>query len=205
LKKRKPSGTPWPEYVRETFGIGRERADQLIRIADGRTTVEKVRADGATRAARNIAKLKSGVTNAGAASASAEDSHATEAHQIVDAGLPADAVKAAADRAATKPPKPAPDVAPAADRAEPNATAKATKPEEIRMEQMVESSARPPAKFREALDQIVSAEATPEAFWAEAARELVFWGHANVAAVTLLDSAIQKLAAIKARQPEDAA
>jgi hypothetical protein len=118
LKARKPSETPWPEYLRETFNLGRARADELIRIADGRTSVEQVRAGGATRAARNIAKLKSGVTNAGAASASAEDSHATEPHQIADAGSPADAVKTAADRAATKTPTPVPDVTAAADRAE---------------------------------------------------------------------------------------
>jgi hypothetical protein len=65
LKARKPSATPWPEYVRETFGLGRERERELIRIADGRTTVEKVRAGGAARAAKNIAKLKSGVANTG--------------------------------------------------------------------------------------------------------------------------------------------
>jgi ParB-like chromosome segregation protein Spo0J len=120
-------------------------------------------------------------------------------------GSPADAVKAAADRSVTKTPKPVADVTPAADRAEPNVTAKATNPEEIRNEQMVESVARTPAKFREAMNQIVSAETTPEAFWAEAARELEFWDHANVAAVTLLDSAILKLAKIKAGQPETAA
>lgn len=34
LKLRKPSATPWPEYVRETFGLGQQRADELIRIAD---------------------------------------------------------------------------------------------------------------------------------------------------------------------------
>jgi hypothetical protein len=28
---------PWPEYVRETFGIEHERADELIRLADRRT------------------------------------------------------------------------------------------------------------------------------------------------------------------------
>jgi hypothetical protein len=86
LKTRKPNGAPWPEYVRKTFGLGRERADELIRIADGRTSVEKVRAGGATRAAKNIAKLKSGVTNTGSASASAESPQgATETDQIVDA------------------------------------------------------------------------------------------------------------------------
>jgi hypothetical protein len=35
---------PWPEYVRETFGIGHERADELIRLADRRTPTGKVRA-----------------------------------------------------------------------------------------------------------------------------------------------------------------
>jgi ParB/RepB/Spo0J family partition protein len=117
---------------------------------------------------------------------------------------PAD-VLAAADRAATKTPKPIPDVTPAADRAEPNVTAKA-KPEEIRNEQtMVESVARTPAKFREAMNQIAMAETTPEAFWAEAAREREFWDHAFEVSVTLLDSVILKVAAIKARQPEAAA
>jgi ParB-like chromosome segregation protein Spo0J len=116
---------------------------------------------------------------------------------------PADAVKLAADRAATKTPKPVPDVAPAADRAE--ATGATAKPEEIRNEQMVESVARTPAKFREAMNQIAMAETSPEAFWAEAAREREFWDHAYEAAVTLLDSVILKVAAIKAKQPEAAA
>jgi hypothetical protein len=128
LKARKPSETPWPEYVRETFDLGRERADELIRIADGRTSVEKVRAGGATRAAKNIAKLKSGVSNTGSASASLEDSHATEAHQVAVADTPADAVKAAADRSVAKTPKPVLDVAPAADRAEAKSNPATSKP-----------------------------------------------------------------------------
>jgi hypothetical protein len=198
LKARKPGETPWPEYVRKTFDLGQSRADQLIRIADGRTTIEKERADQSVRDERNRqARRLSSDDNA--------DSQDDDAEQIADAGSPADAVKAAADRSVAKTPKPVPDVAPAADRAEPNVIAKATKPEEIRIEQMVESVARTPAKFREAMNQIASAETTPAAFWAEAARELPFWDHANVAAVTLLDSAILKLAAIKAGQPEAAA
>jgi ParB/RepB/Spo0J family partition protein len=109
---------------------------------------------------------------------------------------------AVADDPAAKGTTPIPAVAPASDHAEPTpATAKATKPEETRIEQMVESVARTPAKFREAMNQIASAETTPEAYWAEAAREMAFWGLANVAAVTLLDSAILNLTAIKARQP----
>jgi hypothetical protein len=49
LKARKPSETPWPEYFRETFDLGRSRADELIQIADGRTTVEKVRSGNTER------------------------------------------------------------------------------------------------------------------------------------------------------------
>jgi hypothetical protein len=52
LKLRKPSATPWPEYVRETFGLGQQRADELIRIADGRTTVAAVHASQKTRDAK---------------------------------------------------------------------------------------------------------------------------------------------------------
>jgi hypothetical protein len=56
LKARKPSETPWPEYVRETFGLGRERADELIRISDGTTTVEKTRAIKAASMRKTRAK-----------------------------------------------------------------------------------------------------------------------------------------------------
>jgi ParB-like chromosome segregation protein Spo0J len=61
---------------------------------------------------------------------------------------------------------------------------------------------RTPAKFREALNQITMAETAPEAFWAEAYREMAFWGFAYESAVDLLDSAILKLAAIKTGQPD---
>jgi hypothetical protein len=37
LKSRKPAGVAWESYVRETCDLGRSRADELIRIADGRT------------------------------------------------------------------------------------------------------------------------------------------------------------------------
>jgi hypothetical protein len=43
LKERKPGNVPWPEYVRKTFDLGRSRADELIQIADGRTTVAETR------------------------------------------------------------------------------------------------------------------------------------------------------------------
>ena len=42
LKARKPKG-PWDDYVRQHFGIGHSRADELIRIGAGLATVEEVR------------------------------------------------------------------------------------------------------------------------------------------------------------------
>jgi hypothetical protein len=43
LKENKPDGTTWEVYVKEMCGISRSRSDELIRIADGRTTVEETR------------------------------------------------------------------------------------------------------------------------------------------------------------------
>jgi hypothetical protein len=40
---------PWAEYVRATFDLGQPRADELIRIADGRTTVAETRGKTAER------------------------------------------------------------------------------------------------------------------------------------------------------------
>jgi hypothetical protein len=199
-KARKPDDITWPDFVKKHFNFGRSRADELIQIADGRTTVEKTREGRALSMRKQRAAdppTRVGESPQPATNAPKED----QAHQEAEHETPADAVKAAADRAQTKTPKPVPDVAPAADRAEVTpATAMATKPEESRIE-MVESVARTPAKFREAMNQIASAETTPEAYWAEAAREMAFWDHAFEASVTLLDSVILKVAAIKARQP----
>jgi hypothetical protein len=52
LKKcgaHKLHGLTWEQFVKEKCGISRERADQLIRIGNGTTTVEKERADTAQR------------------------------------------------------------------------------------------------------------------------------------------------------------
>lgn len=73
LKARKPSALPWPEYVRATFNLGQSRADELIRIADGRTDVETVRAGGAAREAKSKARLKASVTDAGSSEAVQDD------------------------------------------------------------------------------------------------------------------------------------
>jgi hypothetical protein len=44
LKERKPKGTLWPAFVKKHFGYSQPRADELIRIADGRTTLDESRA-----------------------------------------------------------------------------------------------------------------------------------------------------------------
>jgi hypothetical protein len=55
LKARKPKGEAWPAYVRKHCGLSQERADELIRIAEGRTTVDAVRARVNASAARSKA------------------------------------------------------------------------------------------------------------------------------------------------------
>jgi hypothetical protein len=43
LKQMKPEGVTWEAYVRREADLSQQRADELIRIAEGRTTVDKVR------------------------------------------------------------------------------------------------------------------------------------------------------------------
>jgi hypothetical protein len=57
-------GVPWAEFAKLHFDFGQSRADELIRIADGRTDVETVRASGAARVQKH-AKAKSALANAG--------------------------------------------------------------------------------------------------------------------------------------------
>jgi hypothetical protein len=74
LKAQKPRGIKWEQYLVECgIEIHRSRADQLIRIAEGRTTVEEERADTAERTAKSRADLplRSG-ENAGDPETSAE-------------------------------------------------------------------------------------------------------------------------------------
>ncbi len=42
-KRRKPKGITWPAFVKENYDFSRSRADELIQIAEERTTVEKAR------------------------------------------------------------------------------------------------------------------------------------------------------------------
>jgi hypothetical protein len=75
LKAQKPKGIKWEHYLEECgIEVHRSRADQLIRIADGRTTVEEERDDTAERTAKSRADLplRSG-EDAGDPEASAEE------------------------------------------------------------------------------------------------------------------------------------
>jgi hypothetical protein len=65
LKKKKDAvWLTWPDYVRVTFDLGPSRADELIRIGRGSTTVAETRADKAASTAKSKAKLNaSGVDN----------------------------------------------------------------------------------------------------------------------------------------------
>jgi len=58
LKAQMPKGIKWEQYLEECgIELHRSRADQLIRIADGRTSVEQERADQAERTAKSRAGL----------------------------------------------------------------------------------------------------------------------------------------------------
>ena len=71
-KAKKPAGIPWYTFVEDVFKISRARADALIQIGDGRTTVAQVRAGGAARKEKERAEnnsRKSAVSHSGSASA----------------------------------------------------------------------------------------------------------------------------------------
>jgi hypothetical protein len=58
LKKKKDAvWLTWPDFVRTTFGLGPSRADELIRIGVGSTTVEETREAKAASTAKSKAKL----------------------------------------------------------------------------------------------------------------------------------------------------
>jgi hypothetical protein len=75
LKAQKPNGIKWERYLEDCgIEIHRSRADQLIRIADGRTTVEEELADTAERVAKSRTDLPIRIgENAGDPEASAAD------------------------------------------------------------------------------------------------------------------------------------
>lgn len=65
LKTKKPPGEPWYEYVERVFNLSQERADQLIRIADGKTTYAKERESQKKRDAKRGRAPKSSVDHTG--------------------------------------------------------------------------------------------------------------------------------------------
>jgi hypothetical protein len=70
-RNKEMDGVPWPEFAKLHFNFGQSRADELIRIADGRTNVDEVRASGAARAQK--ARASPALRNAGSVEAVADD------------------------------------------------------------------------------------------------------------------------------------
>jgi len=62
-RNKEMDGVPWPEFAKLHFDLGQSRADELIRIADGRTNVDEVRASGAARVQKT--RAGSALRNAG--------------------------------------------------------------------------------------------------------------------------------------------
>jgi len=56
LKSRKPAHTTWADYVKKQFKMSQQRADELIRIADGKITEDQVRAKKAESMRKTRAK-----------------------------------------------------------------------------------------------------------------------------------------------------
>jgi hypothetical protein len=77
-RHKEDSDLTWQQFAKKHFDFSRARADQLIRIADGRTTVEDERADGAARAAKAKAKLKAAVSNSGSVATHAPPNYAQD-------------------------------------------------------------------------------------------------------------------------------
>jgi hypothetical protein len=58
LKAEKPEGKEWGAYVKEHFGLGKSRANELIRIAAGKTTVAETLEGKAKSKAKSRAKRR---------------------------------------------------------------------------------------------------------------------------------------------------
>jgi hypothetical protein len=76
-RNRESGGLTWPEFAKKHFNFGQSRADELIRIADGRTTVEEVRAGTAERVQKH-AKAKPALANAGSSQVEHDDDEPEE-------------------------------------------------------------------------------------------------------------------------------
>jgi hypothetical protein len=71
-RNRETGDLTWSEFAKQHFNFGQSRADELIRIADGRTTVEQVRADTAERVQKH-AKAKPALANTGSSETAQDD------------------------------------------------------------------------------------------------------------------------------------
>lgn len=78
LKRCKPKQCSWESYVREKANLSRERADELIRIAEGRTTVEGVREGKRERVRKSRDKPVLRSTGNSAATSRADDDMPTQ-------------------------------------------------------------------------------------------------------------------------------
>jgi hypothetical protein len=95
-KACKPEDITWPDFVKKHFDFGRSRADELIQIADGRTTVEKTRETKAVSVRKS--RAKSPLRSGGSPEAAAAAPYAGPSADAIEASKRA-AMNAQADRA----------------------------------------------------------------------------------------------------------
>jgi hypothetical protein len=76
----------WETLVKERAGIGKSRASELMQIADGRKTVDDVRADTAKRTADTKARLKLSATSGEDDTKGREANRRTKLDRELDAG-----------------------------------------------------------------------------------------------------------------------
>jgi len=80
----------WEEFVKERCGISRSRADTLIMLADGRTTLEKVRADRAESVRKVRAQQQSPLRSGGRSLTVVEEADEPEPEPDVEDDAPCD-------------------------------------------------------------------------------------------------------------------
>jgi hypothetical protein len=130
-KDKKPKGITWPDFVKEHFDFGRSRADQLIQIGEGRTTVEEVRTTTAERVQKSTTKSPIAIGGSLRISADAPKEDQGQSADAINASKLA-AVAAKEQTAATKVVASKPQSAPA----------KTTKPDATTLSSMFNQIAR---------------------------------------------------------------
>jgi hypothetical protein len=115
LKGQSASAAAWEKLIKARLGLAKTRAYELLKIADGRTTVADVRLSGKARQAKSIAKLKSKVsvsdgetraltvfTGGKEPDANADDPETSAAMDSVDSERLLEAVRAKAEQLAER-------------------------------------------------------------------------------------------------------